>query len=84
MGDGQAGERTGILAAGEARIDRAGVDLGLLEGLRDDRVDGGVRPFDLCDVRTEHVERGDLARADAAGKLDGGEEAEFGHVRFGR
>lgn len=84
MGDGQAGERAGILAACKTRVDRAGIDPGLLEGLRDDRVDGRIGPFDLRDVDVEHFERGHLARADAARELDGGKEAEFGHVRFGR
>ena len=70
MGGDQPGQRAGIVAAGDRRVDGLGAaspDLGV-EG--DDRVDGRVGGGDPREVGVEQFDRRDLPRRDHRALLD--------------
>ena len=81
MGDRQAVENPDVLARGECSIGGRGTLPGELGHERDDRIDRGIDPLDLCQMRLEQLDRRELAVAQQPGLLDGRQVAEIGHGR---
>ena len=81
MGDRQAVENPDVLPCGECSIGGRCTLPGELGHKRDDGIDRGIEPLDLCQMRLEQLDRRDLAVAQQPGLLDGRQVAEIGHGR---